>query len=417
MPDPTMPDAPAPAQQPGEREATDQPPPIHGPLTQSQILSLVVPAASFLLLVGLLLWGTLSNVQPGGATGAPTLTRAMSAGVTVIPTVATPQRLTLARINTVTAVADIQQPLAPTATTITPPTGVPTPANGPTGAPTVVPPTDVPLTAPSPPTALSTTPPTGSPVTPTQHSTLNTQHAPLAGRHIGLDPGHGPRNDLGAVLVDATGSKLILSEDELNLDVALRCRTLLQARGAIVTLTRDSKDHFTAPWPPDTNGDGIKNGEADDLQERIDIFNAAKVEVFLSIHANSSINPAKRHGIQALYCAADDCATPAANKRLGLAVLDHLETALAAAGSPIQQRELRNDMWSDVPGEAPSHLFMLGPAALPRHPRALMMPGIIIESLYVTSPPEAAELLQDRVRQTIALSYADALQEFLTTTP
>jgi|GEM_PF-3343196 len=392
---------------PGEREAGDQPPPLHGPLTPAQILSLIVPAVSFLLLVGLLLWGTLSSVQSAAVTTTTTVTPAPS------------QRLTLDRVNTVTVVVD--RPPTATATLSSRPPSPPAPA--PSHAPPVTP--SATSTSSPAPTAVSTStvaaPPTATivsssvPVTPTQHATRNTQHSPLAGRRIGLDPGHGPRNDLGAVLVDATSGKLILAEDELNLDVALRCRDLLQARGAGVTLTRADQDHFSAPWPPDTNGDGIKNGEADDLQERIDILNAAQVEVFLSIHANSSSNPAKRHGIQGLYCATDDCATPAANGRLGRTVLDHLEAGLAAIGSPIQQRELRNDFWADTPGAAPGHLFLLGPAALPRHPRALTMPGMVVESLYVTSPPEAADLLQDRVRQAIALAYADALQEFLTT--
>jgi len=39
---------------------------------------------------------------------------------------------------------------------------------------------------------------------------------PLLGRRIGLDPGHGPRDDMGAVLVDPETQKLILSEDELD---------------------------------------------------------------------------------------------------------------------------------------------------------------------------------------------------------
>ncbi len=390
---------------PDEREASDQPPPIHGPFTQAQILSLIVPLVSFLLLAGLLLWGTLSSVQSGAAATTATVPAVLS------------QRLTLDRVNTATVVADSAPAVTATSSSTEPSPSAPSATDVPSRAPLATvtdPPATATPTVEAPPSATGV-PSTSVPVTPTQHAARSTQNSALAGRRIGLDPGHGPRNDLGAVLVDSNTGKLVLTEDELNLDVALRCRDLLQARGASVTLTRDSKDHFTAPWPPDTNGDGIKSGEADDLQERIDILNAAHVEVFLSIHANSSINPAKRHGIQGLYCATDDCATPAANKRLGLAVLDHLEAGLAAVGSPIEQRELRNDFWSDTPGEAPSHLFLLGPAALPRHPRALLMPGMIVESLYVTSPPEAADLLQDRVRQAIALAYADALQEFLTT--
>lgn len=257
-------------------------------------------------------------------------------------------------------------------------------------------------------TAESTNTPEASP-TPTKNPDL-----PLQGRRIGLDPGHGPRKDLGAVLVDPNTQKLILSEDELDLDVAKRCRDILVARGAQVTLTRETKDSFTAPWPPDTNGDGIERGESDDLQERIDILNASHAEVFLSIHANSAADPAKRGGMQALYCATDDCMYPQANKRLGQIVLDHLQAALEAQGVTIKKRELRSDYWSDTPGEAPTHLFMTGPANPPHHPRAIQMPGITIEALYVTSPDEAVQLKKDSVRQAIALAYADALQEFLT---
>ena len=42
------------------------------------------------------------------------------------------------------------------------------------------------------------------------------------------------------------------------------------------------------------------------------------------------------------------------------------------------------------------------------------MPGVIVESLYVTSPAEAALLKQDAVRRAIALAYADGIQNYLT---
>jgi N-acetylmuramoyl-L-alanine amidase len=260
--------------------------------------------------------------------------------------------------------------------------------------------------------------PTESPLPPTAVPTSTPEPGkPLAGRRIGLDPGHGPREDLGAVLVDPGSKKLVLSEDELNLDVSQRVREILVARGADVTLTRESRDEFSVPWPPDTNGDGEEETQADDLQHRIDILNAANVEAFLSIHANSSSNPAKRKGAQALYCATDDCAFPAESKRLGRLTLDHLEKRLEEAGYPLQKRELRSDEWSDCAGCPAGHLFLLGPAQEPRHPRASAMPGIVIEAMYVTSPEEAAQLLQDRVRDEIALGYADALTEFLTVQP
>lgn len=288
--------------------------------------------------------------------------------------------------------------------------------------PTVVAPTAVAATptsaAPTPTTAeslpldgqnASPTTTMGPAPTPTADSAF-----PLKGHLIGLDPGHGPRDDLGAVLVNPDTGRLILSEAEFNLDVALRCRDILTARGAQVVLTRDKPDTFTVPWTPDTNGDGKPGTEADDLQHRIDIFNDAHAEVFLSIHANSNSNPSKRGGVQALYCGTPDCPFPEQTKRLGRITLDHLEAALANTGVPVKKRELRSDLWSDTPGEPATHLFMLGPAGGPRHVRAARMPGIVIEAMYVTSPDEAAELKKDAVRQVIAEAYADALQEFLT---
>ncbi|HEY0068993.1 MAG TPA: N-acetylmuramoyl-L-alanine amidase, partial [Chloroflexia bacterium] len=204
-------------------------------------------------------------------------------------------------------------------------------------------------------------------VLPAQEATLTpaTDPAkPLLRRRIALDPGHGPRRDMGAVLVDEDTGKLVLAEHELNLDVSLRLRDILVARGAEVGLTRVTRDEFTVTWPLDANGDGVEQGQSDDLQHRIDIMNDSGAEVFLSIHANSSGNPAKRQGIQALYCATDDCPFPQETKRLGRLVLDHLAARLAQDGYPIDKSELRSDLWADTPGEEPRHLFMLGPVEL-----------------------------------------------------
>jgi N-acetylmuramoyl-L-alanine amidase len=390
-----------------EREATDQPPPIHDPFTRAQIISLVVPAVSFLALIGLLAWGLLTTGAGPSAPPALTPTAAPALTPTAAPGTATPapsaSASPTAPVAGVTATSRLLALDAASATMEAEPSAPAAAALdvSPTAGAARTAPAATPSTAPA--TAIgaapAATPPAG---------------LPLQGRRIALDPGHGPRDDLGAVLVDPDSGRLILSEDELNLAVALLCRDLLRARGAIVTLTRETKDSFTAPWPPDTNGDGIKNGQSDDLQERIDIMNAAHAEVFVSIHANSSANPAKRQGIQALYCAAADCLFPTQGRHLGSLLLDQLELKLAAVGDPVQARELRDDLWSDGPDDPMQHLFLIGPADGNHHPRAAQMPGVIVESLYVTSPAEAALLKQDAVRRAIALAYADGLQAFLT---
>lgn len=237
---------------------------------------------------------------------------------------------------------------------------------------------------------------------------------PLSGRRIGLDPGHGPRDDLGAILVDPATSDLLLSEAEFNLDVALRTRDLLLARGASVVLTRESADTFTAPWPADTNGDGEVGSYGDDLQQRVDILNDFQAEVFLSIHANGGIEyPPAEQDLQVLYCGTTDCAFPTENERLGRLVLDQLQSKLATVGGTAHGGLLLTDLEIDA-SEPPQHLFILGPVNLPLHVRSTAMPGVLAESLYVTSPSHAAQLNRDDVRQAIALAYADALQDYLT---
>lgn len=279
----------------------------------------------------------------------------------------------------------------------------------------------VPLTpalTPAAPTAASTIAPDIAPtqapaLVTTQPLPTTTSGLPLAGHRIGLDPGHGPRGDMGAVLTDPDTGKLILSEAELNLNIALRVRDLLQARGATVVLTRETADSFTQPWPPDTNGDGTEHDQYDDLQERVDILNNAHVEVFLSMHSNSDSDPAKRKGIQAYYCDTPDCAFPQQSKRLGTDVLAHLKDSLDQIGITASSIELKSDFWSDSPGAPATHLFMTGPVHLPSHVRATQMPGALAEAFYVTSPSEAQLLLKDSVRQTIAEAYAGALQDYV----
>ncbi len=281
-----------------------------------------------------------------------------------------------------------------------PPTAPPVAAEVPT-----VPPTAVPSPTPEPPTDTATPEPPPSPTADTAR--------PLLGRKIALDPGHGPRTDLGAVYVDPKTNHLVLSEDVVNLDVAKITKGLLEARGATVFLTRETTEAFTTPWPDDANGDGIDHGQADDLQWRIDEMNSFGAEVFLSIHANSHIDPNKRQGIQALGCITEDCLYPAQSLHMGKLALDHLQTELAGIGYPVTARELRNDMFSDGPGDPPGHLFLTGPVDKPKRPRAAAMPGVIVEALYITSPEEVQQLLQPTVRQTIARAYAGALEDYL----
>jgi N-acetylmuramoyl-L-alanine amidase len=83
---------------------------------------------------------------------------------------------------------------------------------------------------------------------------------PLAGKTILIDPGHGG-NDTGAI----SGHVM---EKTVTLAVSLKLRSLLQAQGATVEMTRDSDKTLA-------------------LQERRDASNRLCPDLFLSIHANA----------------------------------------------------------------------------------------------------------------------------------
>ena len=238
----------------------------------------------------------------------------------------------------------------------------------------------------------------------------------MAGRRIAIDPGHGPREDLGAVSVDPNTGKLIISEADFTLDVAKRCRDILVARGASVVLTRENADTFTSSWPNDANGDGIEGASGDDLQTRVDIFNDFHADVSLSIHANSIAELKSAEDLQIIYCGASDCAFPAQNKHLGDLVLSALTNSLAAASVNVQGGAVLDDLAVNS-SDPPLHMFVLGPPSPPRHMRSPNMPGVLGETFYVSKPAEVKELLSDDVRQAVALGYANALQQYLLDTP
>ncbi|ADL08520.1 N-acetylmuramoyl-L-alanine amidase family protein [Thermosediminibacter oceani] len=96
---------------------------------------------------------------------------------------------------------------------------------------------------------------------------------PLKGRIIVIDPGHGG-SDPGAVYSG-------VNEKDLNLDIALRLKKLLEENGAKVLMTRETDIYVN-------------------LYTRAGIANEAGADLFVSIHNNSINNPAIS-GTQTLY--------------------------------------------------------------------------------------------------------------------
>ena len=105
---------------------------------------------------------------------------------------------------------------------------------------------------------------------------------PLDGRVIVIDPGHGGE-DPGAVV---NGFK----EKDVNLQIALKVKSLLETAGAITIYTRD--------------GDLTLGNSADhrrsDLEARLQIASESNGDIFISIHADS-LEDTSRTGVVVFY--------------------------------------------------------------------------------------------------------------------
>ena len=115
--------------------------------------------------------------------------------------------------------------------------------------------------------------------------------APLAGRRIALDPGHGGRFR-GSLGVHG------LAEADVNLAVALELRDLLQAHGAVVFMTRSTDRDFLTPADSSLRAD---------LNERVRLANQFQPDLFVSIHHNADPGGAHdRNETQTYYKLGDD---------------------------------------------------------------------------------------------------------------
>jgi len=227
---------------------------------------------------------------------------------------------------------------------------------------------------------------------------------------VAIDPGHGGE-DLGACHVDTRG-RLLVTESELNLAIALLLRDELEARGIRVLLTRTG-DYALNADEVDVNADGVVDYR-DELQARVDLVNEQGAELLLSIHQNAYERspgvPARDvGGTITYYCAARPFAEE--NLRFARTVHRAVVDALAEVGYKTQDRGVRSDEELSASNPA-EHLILLGPES-PRIARPSQMVGVLSEALFVSHDEEVRLLMNPDVQARLARAYADAIVEYL----
>lgn len=189
----------------------------------------------------------------------------------------------------------------------------------------------------------------------------------LSGRRIVLDPGHGWENDPGATANE-------MREAEIALDVANRAKTILEAQGAVVGLTRTGYE---------------PNVGLDQADDRANAFNP---EVVVSIHVNAGGGT----GTESCYTV-DKSNSPDSQRLAGL-----LTTKVSQRLSLTN----RGNFAENRPGQRcgnDSYLYI----------HWMNAPAAIIELAFVDGPPDNDVAKLRNNRQDFAQAIADALVEYL----
>jgi N-acetylmuramoyl-L-alanine amidase len=227
---------------------------------------------------------------------------------------------------------------------------------------------------------------------------------------IVIDAGHGG-HDTGTI--GATG----LMEKDLCLDVALRLGKIIQQRlpGAEVVYTRADDTYIP-------------------LEERTNIANEAKADLFISIHANSSRDRGAR-GIETYYLnlkgtaeAMEVAARENATAQEGVHDLQDLVKKIAQTEKIEESRELAVDIQDSLSKRIQKSAKTVKDRGVRKAPFVVLigadMPSILTEISFLSNPADEKLLKQPEQRQRVAeglyqgvISYLESMNSVTVNLP
>jgi N-acetylmuramoyl-L-alanine amidase len=216
---------------------------------------------------------------------------------------------------------------------------------------------------------------------------------------IVIDPGHGG-HDTGTI--GPTG----LMEKDLCLDVALRLGKIIQQRlpGADIVYTR-SDDTFIP------------------LEERTNIANQAKADLFISIHANSSQDHAAR-GVETYYLnlkgsaeAMEVAARENASSDQGVHDLEDLVKKIARNEKIDESKEFAEDIQDSLAKRMQKASKTVKNRGVRKAPFVVLigadMPSILTEISFLSNPADEKLLKQPEYRQRVAEGLYQGVASYL----
>jgi N-acetylmuramoyl-L-alanine amidase len=223
-----------------------------------------------------------------------------------------------------------------------------------------------------------------------------TGRSPRAVTRLVLDPGHGGK-DAGAV---GSGG---LREKDVTLDIARRAAPILSAKGIQVVLTRDD-DRFVS------------------LEERTARANAFGADLFVSIHCNASEKGARR-GVETyvLDTSRDELASRVAARENATTQAATAELASILGDLRLADQSQRSTRFAQLVERTASSAIgaRYGDAADGGvHTAGFYvlvgadMPGVLLETSYISNTVEEQRLASDEYRQLLADAIANAVKAY-----
>lgn len=190
--------------------------------------------------------------------------------------------------------------------------------------------------------------------------------AGLRGKLVVIDPGHGG-SDPGAIGVRGTREK------QLNLNMAMQLKAIVEKSGAKVLMTRDNDIDVSGPNATDR----------DELQARTSVANNNKADIFISIHHNSSAN----------------------SDRSGTGTYYYLKTAFdVMLARSIQEAMLPAGGLVDY-GVRQANFYVI---------KNVTMPAVLLEIGFMSNPQEEQTLINPAFQQKIAQAIVTGIDQFFT---
>ena len=183
-----------------------------------------------------------------------------------------------------------------------------------------------------------------------------------------VDAGHG-EPDGGAVGINGT------IEKDINLQIALKLREVLENRGVHVIMTRTDDNSIC-----DNSARTLHEKKVSDMHNRLEIINTSGADLFLSIHMNSFSDP-KSGGLHVFYSR------------------NHPEAEETATLIQESIAELTGAKTHAVKTASDTLFLMKNP----------IPPAILIECGFISNPEEEKLLNDDNYQSKIAFSIANAV--------